>query len=184
MKNPVTPAGIEPATFRFVAQHLNHCATAVPGNIGSSRYMSCFERCGISARTAQTGAFLVDLSLYRTPSCPPHTLTGVQRALRTKFEEIWGLMRGDKLIKFAQNDRHIVVTDHLQLQIVNSRLQWWRCFGTLSAEDARLSAFTSINRHKQFSHCPYLHLYLYAHYSVPLVPQCKYLFKLVRGTIL
>ena len=25
-----TPAGIEPATFRFVTQHLNHCATAVP----------------------------------------------------------------------------------------------------------------------------------------------------------
>jgi len=22
--------GIEPATYRFVAQHLNHCATAVP----------------------------------------------------------------------------------------------------------------------------------------------------------
>jgi len=31
MKNPMTPAGIEPATFRFPAQHLNHCATAVPG---------------------------------------------------------------------------------------------------------------------------------------------------------
>ena len=30
MKNPVTPAGIETATFRFVTQHLNHCATAVP----------------------------------------------------------------------------------------------------------------------------------------------------------
>jgi len=30
MKNPMTPAGIEPATFRFVAQHINHCATAVP----------------------------------------------------------------------------------------------------------------------------------------------------------
>ena len=29
MKNPLTPAGIEPATFRFVAQHLSHCATAV-----------------------------------------------------------------------------------------------------------------------------------------------------------
>ena len=23
----MTPAGIEPATFRFAAQHLNHCAT-------------------------------------------------------------------------------------------------------------------------------------------------------------
>ena len=32
MKNPLTPAGIEPATFRFVAQHLNHCATAVPSS--------------------------------------------------------------------------------------------------------------------------------------------------------
>ena len=26
----MTQVGIEPATFRFVAQHLNHCATAVP----------------------------------------------------------------------------------------------------------------------------------------------------------
>jgi hypothetical protein len=30
-KNPITPSGIEPATFRFVAQYINHCATAVPG---------------------------------------------------------------------------------------------------------------------------------------------------------
>jgi len=29
MKNPLTPAEIEPATFRFVAQHLKHCAIAV-----------------------------------------------------------------------------------------------------------------------------------------------------------
>jgi len=29
-KNPMTLARIEPATFRFVAQHINHCATAVP----------------------------------------------------------------------------------------------------------------------------------------------------------
>jgi len=36
MTNPLTPAGIEPATFRFVARHLNHCATAVPyGDKGS-----------------------------------------------------------------------------------------------------------------------------------------------------
>jgi len=29
MKNPLTPFAIEPATYRFVAQHLNHWATAV-----------------------------------------------------------------------------------------------------------------------------------------------------------
>jgi len=33
-KHPVTPAGIETVTFRFVAQHLNHCATAVPSVYG------------------------------------------------------------------------------------------------------------------------------------------------------
>ena len=26
----MTPDGFEPANFRFVAQHINHCATAVP----------------------------------------------------------------------------------------------------------------------------------------------------------
>ena len=40
MKNPLTPAVIEPATFRFVAQHLNHCATAVPERVqvGNAKY--------------------------------------------------------------------------------------------------------------------------------------------------
>ena len=32
-KIPMTPAGFEPATIRFVAQPLNHCATAVPFQI-------------------------------------------------------------------------------------------------------------------------------------------------------
>ena len=32
MKNTLTLAGIEPATFLFVAQHLNHCVTAVPAS--------------------------------------------------------------------------------------------------------------------------------------------------------
>jgi len=33
MKNPLTPAGIEPENFRFVTQQLNHCATAVPKHV-------------------------------------------------------------------------------------------------------------------------------------------------------
>ena len=32
-KIAMTPAGIEPVTFQFVAQHLNHCATSVPDYI-------------------------------------------------------------------------------------------------------------------------------------------------------
>jgi len=33
---PMTRSGIEPAPFRFVAQHLNHCATAVSTNWNGS----------------------------------------------------------------------------------------------------------------------------------------------------
>jgi len=29
----MTPSGIEPATFGFVAQRVNHCATAVPTDV-------------------------------------------------------------------------------------------------------------------------------------------------------
>jgi len=36
----MTPSGIEPATFRFVAQYLNHCATAVPN--GSLRWYKIY----------------------------------------------------------------------------------------------------------------------------------------------
>jgi len=38
-KIPMTPAGIEPGTFRFVPQHLNHCATAVPTFMIVSRWI-------------------------------------------------------------------------------------------------------------------------------------------------
>ena len=46
LKNPLIPAGIEPATFQFVAQHLNHCATAdfrLSGNILNTKLKSNTE---------------------------------------------------------------------------------------------------------------------------------------------
>jgi len=44
IKNPLIPTGIEPATFRFVAQHLNHCATSWDSGIRPktcSKYVMC-----------------------------------------------------------------------------------------------------------------------------------------------
>ena len=40
-KIPMTLAGIEPATFWFVAQHLNHCATAVCATGSRPLYRLC-----------------------------------------------------------------------------------------------------------------------------------------------
>jgi len=45
MKNPLTPAEIEPATFWFVAQHLNHCATAT--SMLLDFIIECFLWCAI-----------------------------------------------------------------------------------------------------------------------------------------
>ena len=41
MKNPLTLAGIEPESFRFVAEHLNHCATDGTGFNHAYNYMLC-----------------------------------------------------------------------------------------------------------------------------------------------
>jgi len=46
----MTPSGIEPATFRFVAQHLNHCATTVPDVlVGNRKFFSKETRYGLHA---------------------------------------------------------------------------------------------------------------------------------------
>jgi hypothetical protein len=45
IKNPMTLAGIEPVTFRYVAQHLNHSATVVPDFcMGHTKILGKFSR--------------------------------------------------------------------------------------------------------------------------------------------
>ena len=86
-KIPMTPAGIEPATFRFAAQHLNHCATAVPYYAGSSgnflisesnyHYIPCNDPDEWSSQdhvwlwrdTLQSGRYKPALSTTLLPPC-------------------------------------------------------------------------------------------------------------------
>jgi len=52
----MTPAGIEPATLRFVAQHLNHCATAGPLRLYSVLFtFGCF----VQPKYVVTNGFVV-----------------------------------------------------------------------------------------------------------------------------
>ena len=57
MKNPLTTARIEPATFRIVAQHLNYCATAVPIYIKMLNYITNASTVSVLLRHLQGSAF-------------------------------------------------------------------------------------------------------------------------------
>jgi len=58
MKNPMTPAGIEPATSRFVAQRLNHCATAVLALQGTVKVKRSRYRPDVAQRVGRSIALL------------------------------------------------------------------------------------------------------------------------------
>ena len=58
----MTPPGIEPATFRFVVQHLNHCATAVPQPVRNT--------IGIVGRKERfVKVYVLPYGVRRWPSC-------------------------------------------------------------------------------------------------------------------
>ena len=64
----MTPAGIEPATFRFVAQHLNHCATVAPSFVESG--VVCFGRVHITAVNIQVACCSeTSVSFYKNKQC-------------------------------------------------------------------------------------------------------------------
>jgi len=75
----MTAVGIEPATFRFVAQHLNHCAIAVKGKAVPLQAWSGPEgsrklRFPDFVTTARDGGKFV--SLTHRPPLPPGNIPG------------------------------------------------------------------------------------------------------------
>jgi len=72
MKNSLTPAGIEPATFRFVAQHLNHCATASPAR---GHFITRLRQTLGSTLSDSYRGLLIRVKLpgYQSISCSLHT---------------------------------------------------------------------------------------------------------------
>ena len=81
----MTPSGIEPANFRFVAQRLNHCTTAVPFNfiiqrfIGLHRYLIYdiqfyISRYSLNLKASWNNVHAFSCGIYSSPvSCHPHT---------------------------------------------------------------------------------------------------------------
>jgi len=69
MKNPLTPAAIEPATFPIVAQHLNHCATTVPlGYVDSYKYQQ--QKTYLSSyNESQQDALFLNFILVKDSTC-------------------------------------------------------------------------------------------------------------------
>jgi len=95
-KIPITPSRIEPATFRFVAQHLNHCATAVP------RWK---WKTWIKLPTFQWGKspiFLVG------PQTSPAYPTGDSSKAVIK-SDWWGLVIWDGAVEFQSTEKWLVI---------------------------------------------------------------------------
>ena len=75
----MTPSGIKPATFWFVAQHPNHCATTVPagimwneifrewtctGHVESVDFVLCMECGGINSQKLSLQGVCVSVGWY------------------------------------------------------------------------------------------------------------------------
>ena len=82
-KIPMTPFGIEPGTFRFVAQHLNHCATVVlkQSKVDTEKYNRLTPNDPYIGRTAPLTSKRCVLYIYSTNMCTEY----FKHALYTPF---------------------------------------------------------------------------------------------------
>jgi hypothetical protein len=137
-KIPMTPAGTEPSTFRFVAQHLNHCATAVPtAGQDTWQYGACALHAGY-----------LRLQTHTLMLCNTHYFSTATMVARTRLdvtlyvECVWNLMahgdareakwRGKWRIEWVASTLH-TTSEHGVSSITNtdahtsaagSRLKW------------------------------------------------------------
>jgi hypothetical protein len=81
-KIPVIPSGIDPATFRFLAQCLNHCATACPSPLYSGNWKHCSEI--DPSPLAGPRLKYVELIMHPFPSADTCRLTPEFRKVRRK----------------------------------------------------------------------------------------------------
>ena len=122
----MTPAGIEPATFRFVAQHLNHCATAVPHVYNVDFYIP-FRR---SSKRQKTKLFFI---LFRRPvtlyGCETRSLTlREERRLRVFENRVLRRIFGPRRDEITEDWRQLYYEVHIDLytshnifRVINSR---------------------------------------------------------------
>ena len=104
-KIPMTPAGIEPATFWFVAQHLNHWATAAPYYKQYCLYYTFY-----ALRTIE----------YTVAYCTVHILS--QHGESDPFMTEYDLTYTDVWMKKNENRQWVIVMNGRQRNAMNAQI--------------------------------------------------------------
>ena len=112
MKIPLTPSGFETVTFRIVAQHLNHCATAVPIILTNQTFpLHVMDK-----------VFDQHFKVYLTHMCVAHVLLLGKVILRTKL--IFNSISEGKTGPVLDAEEGLWVSEILAALFVNLGTRW------------------------------------------------------------
>ena len=112
-KIAMASSGVEPATFRFVAQHINHCATAVPSPLSLSLSLYIYIYISVTWRwptVAETCGRQLHKVGYKTvvfwrtppPSLIAYNTTGI-KPLKIKYPLSWKSINESQLASKQTN---------------------------------------------------------------------------------